>query len=144
MTESFLVGIDDSDCGERALDFACQRAKSSGSKLVLAYVIEWSPYTFNTPEENELRHKRREEEIERANSHVLEPAFKRVKTMGLDGETVVRHGSVAEVLKGLANEYNSDQVIVGRVGKSNIKSMLFGSVTSKLVQMSDVPVTVVP
>lgn len=64
--------------------------------------------------------------------------------MGLESETVVRHGSVAEVLKGLANEYNSDQVIVGRVGKSNIKSMLFGSVTSKLVQMSDVPVTVVP
>ena len=144
MTESFLVGIDDSDCGGRALEFACQRAKSSGAKLVLAYVIEWSAFTFNTPEENEQRHKRREEEIERANSHVLEPSFNRVKDMGIEAETVVRHGGVAEVLQGLANEYNVDQMIVGKVGASGITSMLFGSVTSKLVQLSNVPVTVVP
>ena len=40
---------------------------------MVAYVIEWSPYSFNTPEENEKRHKRREEEIERAQSQVLDP-----------------------------------------------------------------------
>ena len=64
--ECFLVGVDDSDCSRRALDFASRRARAMGARLVVVYVIEWSPYSFNTPEENEQRHKRREEEIEQA------------------------------------------------------------------------------
>ncbi len=144
MSSCFFVGLDDSECGERALSFACERAKLTGAKLVLAYVIEWSPYSFNTPEENASRHKRREEEIDSAQKIVLEPAKKKVLDMGLEAETVVRHGNVAEVLANTAKEYNAHQIVVGRIGQSNFKSMLFGSVTSKLIQLSDVPVTCVP
>lgn len=144
MSDCFFVGLDDSECGERALTFACERAKNSGAKLVLAYVIEWSPYSFNTPEENETRHKRREEEIDRAQQIVLEPALKKVQDMGLEAETVVKHGNVADVLTQLANKYKANQIVVGRVGHSGLKSMFFGSVTSKLIQLSNVPVTCVP
>lgn len=144
MSECFLVGIDNSDCSLRAFNFACERAKSAGAKLVVVYVIEWSPYTFNTPEENEERHKRREEEIARANESVLGPALKQLNDLGIDGDGIVRHGNVAEVLNGLATECGADQIIIGRIGESGLKSLLFGSVTTKLVQLSNVPVTVVP
>ena len=79
MTKVLLVGIDGSKCGERALEYAAEWAAASGHQLIVAHVIEWSPYTFNTPEENEMRHKRREEEIERAKAQVLDPfaAFRR-------------------------------------------------------------------
>lgn len=144
MSECFLLGIDSSDCSRRALSFACDRAKAADAELVVAYVIEWSPYTFNTPEENEQRHKRREEEIERAESNVLNPAIEMIKSAGVDAKGIVRHGNVADVLTGLAAECDADQIIVGRIGDSGLKSILFGSVTSKLIQLSDVPVTVVP
>ena len=144
MSECFLVGVDNSDCSRRAFNFACKRAKSAGAKLVVVYVIEWSPYTFNTPEENEERHQRHEEEIERANKSVLDPFLKQVSDAGIEGDRIVRHGNVSEVLNGLATECNADQIIVGRVGQSGLKSLLFGSVTTKLVQLSNVPVTVVP
>lgn len=144
MSDCFFVGLDDSECGERALSFACERAKNSGAKLVLAYVIEWSPYSFNTAEENETRHKRREEEVERAQEFVLMPALKKVEELGLEADTVVKHGNVAEVLAKTAKKYNANQIVVGRVGQSGLKSMLFGSVTTKLIQLSDVPVTCVP
>jgi len=144
MSECFLVGIDNSDCSRRALDFACRRAKTAGARLVVTYVIEWSPYTFNTPEENEQRHKRREEEITRANTSVLTPALEHIREAGLEAEGIVRHGNVADVLSGLADEQSADQIIVGRIGESGLKSILFGSVTSKLIQLSKVPVTVVP
>ena len=42
-------------------------------RLLLTYVIEWTPYSFHTPEALAERHKRRESEIERANSSILEP-----------------------------------------------------------------------
>ena len=144
MSECLLVGIDNSDCSRRAFNFACKRAKSAGAKLVVVYVIEWSPYTFNTPEENEERHKRREEEIARAKKNVLDPVLKQLNDAGIDGSGIVRHGNVAEVLNGLAAESGADQIIVGRIGESGLKSLLFGSVATKLVQLSTVPVTVVP
>ncbi|MCP4284134.1 MAG: universal stress protein [Gammaproteobacteria bacterium] len=144
MSECFLVGVDNSDCSRRAFNFACKRAESAGAKLVVVYVIEWSPYTFNTPEENEERHLRREEEIERANKCVLDPILKQINEAGIDGDGIVRHGNVTEVLSSLAAECGADQIIVGRIGESGLKSLLYGSVTTKLVQLSNVPVTVVP
>jgi nucleotide-binding universal stress UspA family protein len=138
-----LVGVDGSDASRRAADFATLRAKASGARLVVAYVIEWSPYTFNTPEENEQRHKRREVEIARAEVH-LAPLLSELRAAGLEVEGVVRHGHAAEALSALAVEYGAAQIFIGRRGVSKIAALLFGSVAGSLVQVSPVPVTVVP
>jgi nucleotide-binding universal stress UspA family protein len=143
MTDTMLVGVDGSEASRRAVDFAATRARAGKARLVVAYVIEWSPYTFNTPEENEVRHKRREEEIARAEAH-LDPLLSELRAAGLEVESVVRHGHAADVLSGLAGEFNAAQVFVGRRGVSKIAALLFGSVAGTLVQISPVPVTVVP
>jgi nucleotide-binding universal stress UspA family protein len=143
MTDIMLVGVDGSQASRRAADFAAARAQAGKARLVVAYVIEWSPYTFNTPEENEQRHKRREEEIARAEAH-LAPLLSELRAGGLEVESVVRHGHAAEALSGLAGEYGAVQIFIGRRGVSKIAAMLFGSVAGSLVQISPVPVTVVP
>lgn len=142
MTDTILVGVDGSEPCRRAADFAAKRA--AGARVVLAYVIEWSPYSFNTPEENEVRHKRREEEIERARTQVLDPLVTKLRASGLEVEGVVRHGHAAEVLSGLAGELGATQIFIGRRGVSTIQALLFGSVAGSLVQVAPVPVTVVP
>jgi nucleotide-binding universal stress UspA family protein len=144
MADVFLVGVDGSESSHRAARFAAARAAAHKARLVVAYVIEWSPYTFNTPEENEQRHKRREEEIERARSQVVDPLVAELGTGGLAVEGVVRHGHAAEVLSGLARELSAAQIFIGRVGHSRIAALLFGTVAGALVQISLVPVTVVP
>lgn len=144
MSDILLVGVDGSDTGKRAADFAAARAKDSGAQLVVAYVIEWSPYTFNTPQENEERHKRREEEISRAESQVIEPLVKALSGQGVTAKGVVRHGHAAEVLSQLATEEGAGQIFIGRRGLSKLQSLLFGSVAGSLVQISPVPVTVIP
>jgi len=143
MTDIMLVGVDGSESSRRAADFAALRAKASGARLVVAYVIEWSPYTFNTPEENEQRHKRREEEISRAEAH-LAPLLSELRAAGVEVEGVVRHGHAADTLSALAREHGAAQIFIGRQGVSRIAAMLFGSVAGSLVQISPVPVTVVP
>ena len=144
MAERFLVGVDESDCSSRALAFAAARAKEAGAGLTVVYVIEWSPFAFQTPEENEVRHKRREEEISTARGAVLEPSLERLRQQGIDADGVVRHGNVAKVLDELAVEHGAAQLIVGRIGETGLASMIFGSVSAKLVQMASVPITVVP
>lgn len=144
MTNSVLVAVDGSDGGARAIKYASERAKLGGAKLIVTYIIEWSPYSFNTPEENAERHKRREEEIERATTGVVEPATVELANDGVEYETVVRHGPPAETLIKLAEKYGVQQIVIGRRGQSGIKSLLFGSVAGNLVQTSPVPVVVVP
>ncbi len=144
MSHCLLAGVDGSECCQRAVEFAADRARASGARLVVAFVIEWSPYTFNTPEENEVRHKRREEEIERARGQVLDPLVASLKASGIDAEGVIRHGHAAETLVTLAREYDAIQIFIGRRGQSKLNALLFGSVAGSLVQIAPVPVTVVP
>jgi nucleotide-binding universal stress UspA family protein len=144
MSDIMLVGIDGSECCQRAAQFAATAARASDARLTVVYVIEWSPYSFNTPEENAERHKRREEEIERARKQVLEPTLAMLADTGVSIDGAVRHGHAAEILAKLAAEPGVRQLFIGRRGHSGLKSLLFGSVASKLVQISPIPVTVVP
>ena len=144
MTNSLLVGVDGSDGGSRAADFAASRATESQTQLVVAYVIEWSPYSFNTPQENEERHKRREEEITRAESDVVQPLLETLKARGVDAKGIVRHGHAAEVLSQIAKEEGASQIFIGRRGLTTLQALLFGSTAGSLVQISPVPVTVIP
>jgi len=144
MKNSFILAVDGSPGSTKAIDFAAERAKRGNAKIIVAYVIEWSPYSFNTPEENAERHKRREEELERATRSIVEPVAAKLATAGLDVESVVRHGHPAETLIELAESHDVSQIFIGRRGVSALKSLLFGSVAANLVQTSPVPVTVVP
>jgi nucleotide-binding universal stress UspA family protein len=144
MTDTLLVGVDGSDSSRRAADFAAVRAKAGGARVVVAHVIEWSPYSFNTPEENEQRHQRREEEIARAEAQIIAPVVAELQGGGLEVEGVVRHGHAAQVICDLAGEFGAAQLFIARRGQSKIAALLFGSVAGSLVQISPVPVTVVP
>ena len=144
MSNKILVALDGSDGGKRALQAAVSHAQLTSSDLVLTYVIDWSPYSFHTPEELEERHKRRESEIQRAQDSILGPETAALAESGLKVETVVRHGKIAETLNDLSQEYGVSQIYIGRMGESRVRSMIFGSVTAALVQSSEVPVTVVP
>lgn len=144
LTETVLVGIDDSEQSLRAAKFAAAVARSQDVKLLVVYVIQWSPFAFNTLEENESRHKRREEEIEFAQSKVLSPIISKLAEAGTKVEGLVRHGRPAELLNYIAREKNVSMIFIGRTGASGIKNLMFGSVASNLVQTTSVPITVIP
>ena len=144
MSSVLMVGVDCSECGERAIEYAIDQAKRSDAKLLVAHIIEWSPFSFSTVEENFQRHKRREEELKRAYSEVIDPVVNRLKAEGISAEGLVRHGNVADTLHELAVENGVTNIILGRQGTSRLKAHVFGSVGSHLVQAAECPVTVVP
>lgn len=144
MTTKIVIGLDGTETGNRAVEFAKDLASRIGScELLVAYVIEWSPYTFQTPEENAQRHKRREEEVALASSRVVDPAVEALKAAGFSARGIVRHGDVAETLNEITVENGGSQIVVGRSSADGIKKRIFGSSTQNLVMHADVPVTVV-
>ena len=97
MSQTIVVGYDASTSGNRALEFALNEAKSKGANVLIAHVLEWSPYSFLTPEELEERHKRRGEELARAEQAVLGPVVEKAKAIGVSADTELRYGHIAEV-----------------------------------------------
>lgn len=143
MSSKIVVGLDGSSAGERAAAYAVDLASKIGScELILVYVIEWSPFTFQTAEENAERHKRREEEIDLAQSRVVGPAVEKLQGGSATVRGIVKHGNVADTLDRVAKEEGADQIVVARATETGM-SRIFGSSTSNLVMHASVPVTVV-
>lgn len=144
MSTKLLVGLDGHSSGERALAYGEEMAKLIGAcELLVVYVIEWSPYSFQTPEENAERHKRREEEISTAMERVVTPALARLNDAGLTATGLVRHGNVADTLNSVAVKEGATQIVVARSTESGLSKRIFGSSTANLVMEANVPVTVV-
>jgi nucleotide-binding universal stress UspA family protein len=144
MNNVVLLAIDGSEGSRRALEHARNRAKLGNATVLVAYVIEWSPYSFNTPEENAERHSRRETELERAKTSIIAPALEFLEVSGVTCTSIVRHGPPAETILKIAKDEDVVQIVIGRRGESGIKALLFGSVAGNLIQTSHVPVLVVP
>jgi nucleotide-binding universal stress UspA family protein len=144
MSETILVGIDGTEENRRAVDYAVNWAKKSKAKMILAYVIKWSPYSFQTAEENERRHKRKVEEIQFVHERVLDPMLESLASEGLEITGVVRHGQVADSLIYIAKKHGATDIVVGRIGDKSVKTLIFGSVVAKLIQLTHIPVTIVP
>ncbi len=144
MPAKLVLGLDGSGSGSRVIDYAKKLAKLIGDcELIVVYVIEWSPYSFQTPEENAQRHKRREEEIHAAQDRVVNPAVDQLKKDGFKARGIVKHGDVADLLDQIAVDESADQIIVARTSDGGFVQRIFGSSTGNLVMHARVPVTVI-
>ena len=145
MPASIIAGLDGSEASLRAADAAADAARRHDLRLVLACVVPWSPYSFTSAEENERRSIDKEREVQAAQERVLDPVLERLSAEGgLEVAGLVRHGHPAETLVQLAQEHDAAWITVGRVGQSRVRTLLFGSTPSSLIQLSPVPVLVVP
>jgi len=143
MSDTFIVGFDGTDASHRAVELATGLAKTSGARIHLVHVLEWSPYSFLTQEELAERHKRREEELKRAES-VLEPVARELTAGGVQTTSEVRYGHAGEIFCEIAEQLGNCQIFIGRKGSRTLAERLLGGLAITLVQASPVPVTVVP
>lgn len=143
MAETLIVGYDGTASAKRAVQHATAQVKASGGTIHLVHVLEWSHYSFLTPEELSERHKRREEELARAKA-IVQPVVDDLKGKGVNASCEVRHGHAGELLCEIAEDKKARQIVIGRTGSTSIAARLMGSLALTLVQASPVPVTVVP
>jgi nucleotide-binding universal stress UspA family protein len=144
MSITFVVGVDGSDASHRALAIAKRQALLiKGSTLLLVSVVEWSPYKFQTTQENALRKQRKKEEVELANERIIEPLLEELREENILAKGIVVHGNAARALNNVAIENGAEQIFVARSTENGFSARIFGSVTANLVMNATVPVTVV-
>ncbi len=82
----------------------------------------------------------REEHRERAQT-ILDETTERFE--GIDTEAVLRVGKPHQIILDYAAKHDIDLVVMGTHGRTGLDRYLLGSVTEKVVRMSDVPVVTV-
>lgn len=140
---TILVAVDGSPASIRAAEFAGTFAAQTGSGVMLAHVIPWSPFSFTVAGENEHRHAQKKQEIEAAHQQVIAPAQSVLSDAGCPVEALVRHGDPVDLILEFAEQHGATHIIAGRTGR-RLKRAMFGSTSSHLVQVAQIPVTVVP
>jgi nucleotide-binding universal stress UspA family protein len=136
----FLVAYDGRD--QHPVDFAVARALKQNARLLIAHILEWSPYSFLTTAELAERHKTREQELARAEEQLMRPILAKVRGAGATAEGELRYGDVIDLICALAKEKSAAMIFVGR--SSSLSNRVFGSVTSGVAQCAPVPVVIVP
>ena len=141
----YVVGVDGSEGSHRALDFAKTQAKlmSKDVDLILVCVVEWSPYQFQTSEENENRKRRKIEEVEFANKRVIAPLMEMLRKEGLQAEAFVAHGNFVDVLNEIAEQKNASQIFISKFSAKKRRQRMFGDATAQIIINTNIPVTIV-
>ena len=133
MFGSIVVGTDGSETAGEAVRQATELAKAVGAKIHLVSAFE--------PVGNQRLREERQQVPEDMSWMVnqredvdatLKEAAEQIKQAGVDVETNARQGDPADAILDVAEEQNSDLIIVGNKGMTGAKRFLLWSVPNKV------------
>ncbi len=141
MFKSIIVAYDGSDHANRALEIGIDLAKKYDAKLDIVEVIDTAmltgmglaPVPAEVVDQIYTKAKR---EVEMAKNKAMQAGLTNV-----GGETL--EGDPASSLLEYAGKNGGDLIITGSRGLSTLKRIVLGSVSSRIVQESKIPVLVV-
>jgi len=135
--KTIMVATDLSENAEYALLFAKSVAEKLGAKLIVYHCLtdidKSIGYVPGFPAE-QIEKSLRDEAVKELT--ILKNRYK----LGPDIETVVEKGEAYRKIVDFAQSRHVDLIIMGARGKTKLEKFIFGSVTQKVVSISDIPV----
>jgi nucleotide-binding universal stress UspA family protein len=133
MIRKILVPIDGSETGRKALEYAVDLAKQTGSTIILLSVIDKSPYSVaqtvpsvSTP--THLLENLGDYFRQAAEAYVAEAeGLCKIKEVG--SQKIIKAGHPVEEIIEAAESTEVDLIVMGSHGKSALRAALLGSVT---------------
>jgi nucleotide-binding universal stress UspA family protein len=135
MFGNILLAVDGSPQSDKATQLAAKLAAPTGTKIVVIHVIELVP-TKMGPAELELR---------RDAQQVVERHAKQLADAGVNATIDISQalsGRVGTVLVNAASELHADLIVMGCRGRSDLTSLLLGSVAHDVLKHSHCPVLI--
>jgi nucleotide-binding universal stress UspA family protein len=141
MYKKILVPLDGSKVAEGVLPHAKSLAYSEGAELILLTVAA-NPamdFVFSDPG---LAQSAVQEQEDRSKQYITE-IENDLKAAGFKTSTLLRIGSVAEVILGVADEMQVDVIAMSTHGRTGPARWLLGSIAERVVHSSKVPVLLI-
>jgi nucleotide-binding universal stress UspA family protein len=146
MYRHILIPTDGSELAHRAVTHGLSLAKAVGAK-VTALVVEASYNVYDLPASRiDLISSAFAEYAERAKAHaakILDGVAAEAKAAGVACETVqMTHDHPYEAIVATAKEKGCDLIVMASHGRAGIAAVVLGSVTTKVLTHTKIPVLV--
>lgn len=138
MFENILLAVDGSDHALKAAKLAGDLARLSGGKLRVLTVYDDVPSYLGEPNLSQVIAKRTEQA-----EQVLDSTTKEIGDIPGGCETDILSGDPAKAILRAVDTFNIDLIIMGTRGQGDIKSLLLGSQSHKVVSAAPCPVMLV-
>ncbi len=150
--KKILVPVDYSDSAKTVLAFADAHAEAFGAEVNLLHVVDTTTYDSYLqrgmmgegmaalPIEEVAPDSEMGQKIKEFMDKAQAELDKYASGGSVTHKTTLKHGSVVDTILKTIEEYQPDLVIMGTHGWTGIRHMLLGSVTEKVVRLSQVPV----
>jgi nucleotide-binding universal stress UspA family protein len=137
-----LVPVDGSENATRALKHALRLAKEPGPIELHIVTVHPEPVVYG--EIQVYVSKEKMDELQRQRSEdILEPALKAAKAAGVSFTSEILTGDTAASIAKRADELHCDGIVMGTRGMGSIGNLVLGSVATKVVHLTKLPVTLV-
>jgi nucleotide-binding universal stress UspA family protein len=137
-----LVPIDGSENATRAVRYAIDLAKRHPPVEIHLLTVHPEPVVYGEIQVYISREKM--ERLQHEHSmDLLRPAIDLAKAAGVTYESEVLVGDVAPTLVKRADELKCDAIVMGTRGMSAIGNLALGSIATKVIHLTNLPVTLI-
>jgi nucleotide-binding universal stress UspA family protein len=136
MYDTILVPTDGSAGARVALEHAIELANTYDAAIHSLYVVQ-------PIHGGELSGEQLAEALRSEGETVTADATATVEEHGIAAERAVRTGTAHRAILDYAAEHDADLIVMGTHGRTGLDRYLLGSVTEKVVRLSDLPVLTV-
>lgn len=141
MFDKMMVAIDQAEITNKLLDAAVEIARNKQTQVTLVHVSqEYVSNGMTYVPENFLEEILNE--MKKAGLEQLQQAKSKLKSAGINPETVHLKGDPAHEILNYARDTEQQLIIIGSRGLRGIKEMMLGSVSHKVSQLSNCPVLI--
>ncbi|ABB39523.1 UspA domain-containing protein [Oleidesulfovibrio alaskensis G20] len=133
-----LVPVDGSACSEKAAEYAANLAQLVGASVLVVNCRMALPPMLGRDSWEQAR-----SALVKRSEVLLESYCDRMKDEGVEAACRVLEGAVDKAIAETAEAENCDLIVMGSRGHSELEGLLLGSVTHRVLQLADCPVTVI-
>jgi nucleotide-binding universal stress UspA family protein len=137
-----LVPIDSSDNAARALEYAIRLAKENGP-FELHIVNAHEPPLVYGEVAVYVTEERAGKLQEQHSRDILQPAVEKAKAAGVPFKSSILTGLVPKALVDYAEAQGCDGIVMGTRGLGAVGNLVMGSVATKVIHLTRLPVTLV-
>lgn len=135
---TLLVPVDGSPIALRAVEYAASIAKRASADV---WVIN-----VQLPvraEEKDIDRAEIERYLQSQGQPILDAATAILRNQGVPHQARVAIGEIAQTIVGTAQEVRAQQIVMGSRGMSALAGLVLGSNATKVIHLTQVPVTIV-
>ena len=134
MYDTILLPVDGSEHTDKILRHAADLAQWTAAKIQVVFVADTARDSLTVVDGNAV------DALEQEGKPIVSDVANELDSLGVEHGTDIVQGSPAPTIVDYAERYDYDLIVLPTHGRTGISRYLLGSVTEKVVRLSDVPV----